>query len=612
MEAAERSCGIKACASTEMAEAGALLNPCTSPENGMIVEDQSMAENTRGQLRTGEADAFLAGMHRSVDGLLRNGSFSKYCLGGLSTPEASALLFTCKRVMDAMKPFLAGMAFAATRPKILTNGPPLDLQQWMWLWESCAASVCADGLDPALLVKAETASKTEQHWDDQSEDEWVEVDRHYTCGMFNKGDPYLCKFLEMSLNPGVCGIKIVPESHAHNHTKGDGQISAVLAVTSEERFVVFCDDSQQQKRYCKRINTALVATSHCQVALVEFSTEEDTRRQIFPNMPVQGGVVYLGKDPSQVFCIARESGARARWKPCDERSYNGMVNLHLDGLFSVFKMKSYQSRFSFCQPKLDPDLQMISRRKSTSKDRAMLLLRQSRAWVSARTEAQLAPEHQAAPFRCAEKEFEVGQSIEHNEPPTVREPLPSDLQADEERASSVEMRLHGGCAFRESSGVDKPEAVWLLQFKSHSREFKEALCDGIPLRACREALVAEHHPFVLPDSEAKVFIKPEQWESVMSSVREHELRPYHVIVTSSYEHMVTECLMDVPYLRCPRLEQPMSTGRKLLTIEADSKTIGENTLAEVDAQSGLWRALTLISVIVAACSLLLHAVMRVD
>jgi len=250
---------------------------------------------------------------------------------------------------------------------------------------------------------------------------------------------------------------------------------------------------------------------------------------------MEGGVVYLGKDTSHVFCVARESGARARWKPGDERSYRGMVNLHLDGLFSVFQMKVCQSRFCFCQPRLDPVRQTASRQKSASMDRAMMLLHGNRAQGSARIEAQLAPEHPATPPQCAE-------------------------------------------------GDEKPEDVWLLQFDSHSLEFREALCDGILLCACREALVAAHRPFVLPGSEAKIFIKPQQWVRVMASLREHELRPYHVIVTSSYEHLIAECLMDVHDFRRPRLKQPMSRGRKLLTIDADSETIGENAVAEVDAE----------------------------
>jgi len=109
----------------------------------------------------------------------------------------------------------------------------------------------------------------------------------------------------------------------------------------------------------------------------------------------------------------------------------------------------------------------------------------------------------------------------------------------------------------------------------------------------------------------------------MASLKEHELRPYHVIVTSSYEHLIAECLMDVHDFRRPRLKQPMSIGRKLLTIDAESEMIEENAFAEVgaqiglhnaevDAQVGLWRALSLITAAaVAVCRRLLHAILRV-
>lgn len=218
----------------------------------------------------------------------------------------------------------------------------------------------------------------------------------------------------------------------------------------------------------------------------------------------------------------------------------------------------------------------------------MALLRRSWSEVRAEIATQLTPEQSDLP-QHAEKECEPVQSIVHDEAPAVRDPDLLNLQADEEWASSVEMLLHGGYTIPESSEDNHAEEIWLLQFKSHPHEFKEALSDGIPLRACRDALAAENRPFILPESEAKIFIKPEQWEAVMSSLKGQELRPYHVIVTSSYEHLVTECLLSIPYRRRPKLKTP--SGRKVLTSEEGLKTFGENTFSECDAEIGSFRVL---------------------
>merc|ERR1719331_1449828 len=97
---------------------------------------------------------------------------------------------------------------------------------------------------------------------------------------------------------------------------------------------------------------------------------------------------------------------------------------------------------------------------------------------------------------------EVTQSISHNEPAAVRDPDVLQLQADVDWALHIERRLQA-ChePLAEGEAVSE-EPVWLLQYTSHPHEFKEALLEGVPLRACREALYAAHRPCTLPDSGA--------------------------------------------------------------------------------------------------------------
>lgn len=218
---------------------------------------------------------------------------------------------------------------------------------------------------------------------------------------------------------------------------------------------------------------------------------------------------------------------------------------------------------------------------------AAIYLREASMDLSAQLGTQ--PFQQAGhdPHRAVQDD-DVVQEIVHDEPGAVRDPLLASLQADEDWASSVERRLHGCDNMPESTGVPEPEKIWLLQFKSHPREFKEALLEGVALRACRDALAAEHRPCILPVSEAKIFIKPEQWEAVMTTLEGHQLRPYHVIVAASYEHLVAECLQNISYRRRPKLKTPDSIGRRLLGFQDVPDVSAASVLAESEAEFGSW------------------------
>lgn len=89
------------------------------------------------------------------------------------------------------------------------------------------------------------------------------------------------------------------------------------------------------------------------------------------------------------------------------------------------------------------------------------------------------------------------------------------------------------------------EEVYLLQFSRYPKELRVALLEGIPLRQCRQMMEDEGYAVNLP-SGAKVFVHPGQYQDVTTALEGMALRPYHVVVSQSLEHLVQESLQQVP------------------------------------------------------------------
>merc|ERR1719265_252318 len=163
--------------------------------------------------------------------------------------------------------------------------------------------------------------------------------------------------------------------------------------------------------------------------------------------------------------------------------------------------------------------------------------------------------HLAEPKSYEEEQFHgVVQNISHCDPAAERDPHLLELQADDDWATLVEMRLHSPPRHDDDTPDEHESNIFILQFKAHPHEFYEALVSGLPLRACREALHAAGRHCVLPVSGAKLFIKPEQWDEVMERLRGRALHPYHVIVAAEYEQALAESLQTIPYRRRPKLK----------------------------------------------------------
>merc|ERR1712217_45760 len=72
----------------------------------------------------------------------------------------------------------------------------------------------------------------------------------------------------------------------------------------------------------------------------------------------------------------------------------------------------------------------------------------------------------------------------------------------------------------------------------------DALENGTALRACRANLLDAGFDWKLR-SGALIFVHPEQYVGVMEALGDTELKPYHVIVSSSFEYLLEEAIMDI-------------------------------------------------------------------
>ncbi|CAE8700200.1 unnamed protein product [Polarella glacialis] len=94
-------------------------------------------------------------------------------------------------------------------------------------------------------------------------------------------------------------------------------------------------------------------------------------------------------------------------------------------------------------------------------------------------------------------------------------------------------------------GAPETIEVIILKFVRAPEAYRKALMEGPELRECRDALEGR----ALLPSGAKVFVRPEHYESVMEGIRRSglkELFTSHVIVAQEFEHLVEKALFSVP------------------------------------------------------------------
>jgi len=108
---------------------------------------------------------------------------------------------------------------------------------------------------------------------------------------------------------------------------------------------------------------------------------------------------------------------------------------------------------------------------------------------------------------------------------------------------------------------EEKDDIYLLQFSRNPEKFETLLAEGMPLKSCRDALEEAGWQWSL-QSGAKVFVHPWQYEQTLEFLEslEKPLRPYHVVVTASVQHLVEESLSGMPCRQGARIKKRIALG----------------------------------------------------
>eukprot|EP00405_Crypthecodinium_cohnii_P021724 CAMPEP_0206477836 /NCGR_PEP_ID=MMETSP0324_2-20121206/35671_1 /ASSEMBLY_ACC=CAM_ASM_000836 /TAXON_ID=2866 /ORGANISM="Crypthecodinium cohnii, Strain Seligo" /LENGTH=374 /DNA_ID=CAMNT_0053953979 /DNA_START=435 /DNA_END=1559 /DNA_ORIENTATION=+ len=190
------------------------------------------------------------------------------------------------------------------------------------------------------------------------------------------------------------------------------------------------------------------------------------------------------------------------------------------------------------------------------------------------------------------QEFAFVQDVIHTEPPARRDERLLTMQADEEWALLVERRIHGTLAPPSESTTcpgtstedmtdDAPEKIHLLRFGSGDGAlFRNQLLEGSEFRSVREAMEASGYNCIHP-SQAIVLVKPDQFSETSIALKGHELHPFHVIITESFEYLLDEVLAGIPCRRRPR--EKARSRRELL--QAPQLQVGREDVVVLSSQN---------------------------
>ena len=119
-------------------------------------------------------------------------------------------------------------------------------------------------------------------------------------------------------------------------------------------------------------------------------------------------------------------------------------------------------------------------------------------------------------------------------------------------------------ANNDAQGGSESEAkddIFFLKFGRNPTILHNCLEEGPELKSCRDALEESGHHWNLQHG-PYIFVHPSQYEQTMQflSRDEYALRPYHVVVAESLQHLVEESLSGIPRSLGARIKNRITLG----------------------------------------------------
>lgn len=470
-----------------------------------------------------------------MHGILCEAGLVEHVIRRMSPAEATQLAVSCRIAAQGARTFKAAIAFACTRAY---SSNDFDVTMWEQIWESCAQSVYAGGLEPFLWAHSRRfihwSSGGFDHDDNYDEDELVDWtrDSSYKLDCFH----FLSSLLKLAGNRD--GVELVQRPldmvNADMSTTIDetanASISAILMVDA------YHEDESSPGRLEDR-GCALVALSNGRLAFMFWKVEEYRGSAVYV-----GAAVYTEKNLPTLFdLISSTSRHDCHWTLSDDHTLTVICNMALD---RVYYGDWWEIPFPYWA---DTDLMA----NDDQGDRLENILRTSwhqRTQAIPQTRPEVTMEH-------------VIQEVVHIDPPVLRDESLLALQADSQWAEDVERRIRTpdrAVVAASHDGVQPvrlSDKVYLLSFRSGKGElFRKMLLQDKEFKSLREHLRDAGYPVVLPPSGALVLVRPDQYLEAVNCpiLRSRTLKRYNVLISESEEYLMNDVLLRMASKQRPR------------------------------------------------------------
>lgn len=470
-------------------------------------------------------------------------------IGQLTLRDAVQVVMSCRRVAEAVRAgnFEAAIAFAASRPgarspeDLRSEGcPALSLWKWRSLWESCAHSVAACGLDPSLLACSERIfAKRSDDYCSVEEEGWYKHRDHN--GFF----PELFKCAQ----DGTDAVKLVsPRSSLANVD--------IVAILMIDACLVY---DRGEGGECGTLSgLALLLLSDYRFSLVLWDALEQGHTD---NTTTGGAVVYVEETLPALFdLVSSKSDENCSWKLDDDgfltladwiAGINFQDKVRMAGACK-FGEASWH-RFNTWLPVNETQEFHGNAWTRDDADRAEQLEKILNACWTGIVPAGLADAQRLGQLSEVTEE-PVIQVCTHEEPPASRDVELLQEQEDQEWAQNVEGHIRGGAVASVSVQLAQPSGkVCLLSFRSGKGElFRKMLLQDKEFRHVREALKDAGYSCVFGPSETIVLVRPEQYLQTIAALPPKAVKRYNIVIAESEEYLINEVLLRLCSKQRPR------------------------------------------------------------
>jgi len=250
-----------------------------------------------------------------MQGMLCRAHLAETVFGLIPPIDATRFAVSCRQAAEGALMFRGAICFALSRPGVTCradagSGPSrphandhlLDMNWWKSLWESCAQSVAAAGLDPSALAFSERVSCT-SHRDGGGD--WTVSYR----GKFI-GSDFLSCLLKLAQAQMFSAVQLIQQPCETANPFVHGDIAAVLMADLDwER-----DDSDLFNEVCTDSGFSLVGLSDGWFSLICWKAYYVGEAEIFA-----GAAVYIDRTiPSLFELVSATSGETCGWILADD------------------------------------------------------------------------------------------------------------------------------------------------------------------------------------------------------------------------------------------------------------------------------------------------------